>query len=191
MSGEAPFQVKAIATRDADALSLKDLAQYQAVCLLNVAQPSPDLWQKLQRYVESGGGLAIIPPGEDLKLVDYNNEEARALLPGKFVRVISLKPGVGIEWDEHSYRPPVRNWFQEWSKTPRIGFLKVAPKVTRYWEVEPAAREDVIVRYGGEKKRPALLEARIIDEDTYVQQGRCDRPLRRGEEAPRPAGTAL
>ena len=38
-----------------------DLAEYQAVCLLNVARPANDLWEKLFAYVARGGGLAILP----------------------------------------------------------------------------------------------------------------------------------
>src|SRR5262249_46084500 len=34
-----------------------DLAGYQAVCLLNVARPSQNLWKMLAKYVRNGGGL--------------------------------------------------------------------------------------------------------------------------------------
>jgi hypothetical protein len=159
MSGEAPFQVKVLSARDARKLDLKDLAQYQAICLLNVAQPASDLWQKLQRYVASGGGLAIIPAGDDLKIQDYNDDAAaQQLLPGRLNRIIAVKAGAWVRWDESSYQQPLRGWFQEWSKNPRIGFLKVPPTVTRYWEVQPAGAQEVRVRYLDSKKRPALLE---------------------------------
>jgi hypothetical protein len=162
MSGEAPFQCKVISTKDADNLGPEDLKPFQAICLLSVAQPSAQLWEKLHSYVASGGGLAVIPGGEELKTAWYNdNKDAQNLLPGKFVQVIGTKPGMRIAWDEDTYRAPVLSWFKQWSDTPSIGFLKVPPTVSRYWEVQPGRSENVIVRYADAKKRPALLESRF------------------------------
>src|SRR5262249_34494266 len=46
-----------------ESLTPAKLAQYQTVCLLNVARPSSELWSRLYDFVRDGGGLAVIPGG--------------------------------------------------------------------------------------------------------------------------------
>lgn len=167
--GETPFQCTVQSVQEAKNLGLKDLAPYQVVCLLNVAQPSNNLWQLLERYVQNGGGLAVIPGGENLNMEWYNESNvepkkqfAQRLLPGRFKGVVAARNKDGVVWDDTSFRHPVLGWFQEWSRNPSIGFLKIAPRVTRYWEVEPNPEGSVLVKYAdadkADARRPALLE---------------------------------
>src|SRR5262249_53932340 len=109
--GEASFDCDIRSTRDAREMTPADLARYQAVCLLSVAAPDKDLWEKLERYVTAGGGLAIVPGGEDP--ARYNDEAAKNLMPGKFGKLISVPADKGVTWDKKSYRFAVKNWFEE------------------------------------------------------------------------------
>jgi hypothetical protein len=143
---------------DAQRLSpLDDLNQYQAICLLNVARPDNDLWERLSRYVANGGGLAIMPG--DLETSYYNNAPAQQLLPGTLVQVVEAKTEPGAIWLETSFQHPIMAPFREWNMKGNIDFVQRPCAARRYWEVKPAdANSYKIVSYKDDKERPALLE---------------------------------
>ena len=147
-------------------LTPRELARkYQAVCLVSVAAPDPDLWDKLLKYVEDGGGSAIVPGGAELKKTFYEDKDENAavngLMPGRLIGLVDDKKGV--PWKESTYRHPVMAPFREWGMAANVDFIQLPPKVFRYWEVEPRRNEDVIVSYADAKGRPALLERIFAD----------------------------
>ncbi|OAI45880.1 hypothetical protein AYO44_02475 [Planctomycetaceae bacterium SCGC AG-212-F19] len=161
--GEPSFDCDVRPIRDARELTPADLAVYQAVCLLSVAAPDKDLWEKLERYVAAGGGLAIIPGGEDP--ARYNDDPARELMPGKLGKLVSVPADKGVRWDEGSYRFAVKSWFEEWKKQvdPPIDFIRIAPTALRYWDVAVEAGDkssNILATYADTEKRPALVERR-------------------------------
>jgi hypothetical protein len=145
-------------TRD---LSPRDLRQYQAICLLNLAKTGDDLWQKLKDYVRDGGGVAVVPGGEELERTTYESEAARLLLPGKFVRVVqAADPGAIWRMDTHQH--PALARFGEWSLSQNVDFLKFPPAALRYWEIVPYEGDsDVLVSYADTNSHPALLERKF------------------------------
>jgi hypothetical protein len=162
-AGEPSFACEVRPTRDAAELTPPNLASYQAVCLLSVASPDRDLWEKLDRYVSAGGGLAILPGGEDPE--PYNTDAARVLMPGKLGKLISTPAEKGVSWDDRNYRFAVKNWFDEWKKfvDPPIDFIRIPPTAVRYWDValEPGDKTAfLLATYADAEKRPALLERR-------------------------------
>jgi hypothetical protein len=162
-AGEPSFAADVKTPRDARELSLAELSSYQAVCLVSVAAPDRDLWEKLERYVSAGGGLAIVPGGEDP--ASYNTEEAKSLIPGKIGKQISVDADKGVRWDDGSYRFAVKSWFDEWKKhvDPPITFIRIPPTAVRYWDVsvEPGDKTAyILATYADTEKRPALLERR-------------------------------
>jgi hypothetical protein len=145
-------------------VSPADLSQrYQAICLLNVAQPTEDLWQKLRSYVTGGGGLAVIPGGEELVKAAYNDTgAAQQLLPAQFVKVVTADADKGVTWKEATYRHPVMAPFREWSQNQAADLERLRPAAYRYWEVKPIPEDaDIIVSYADDQGRPALLERRF------------------------------
>src|SRR5262249_41766048 len=78
------------------------LADYQAVCLLSVAEPNAglnrEIWAKLREYVQKGGGLAVIPGGDELHRDSYNGEAASQVLPAEFAGVVTAKEKSGVPW---------------------------------------------------------------------------------------------
>lgn len=161
------YDVKVISPREASALGPRDFAAYPMICLINVASPSGGLWQQLQRYVEQGGGLAVIPGGEALDTADnkklYNEDkDAQAILPGALKKVIRLpdkQPGV---WDESGFNHPAIVPFKEWGQRGDVDFTApgLKPAAYRYWEIEP--REALtVVSYEGRDKHAALLERKF------------------------------
>lgn len=145
-------------------LTPADLARFEAVCLLNVARPDRELWERLERYVQDGGGLAVLPGGAELRLDAYNDDPvARSLLPGRLVRVVEAEREPGATWKEATYQHPVMAPFREWGMAANVDFIKFPPAALRYWDVQPYGAEAyVIVSYSDNEARPALLE-RLFD----------------------------
>jgi hypothetical protein len=160
-------EVKAIDDPAVAALTPRDLARYQAVCLFAVARPGPDLWDKLLAYVKNGGGLAIIPGGA-LDLGDYTSDRARKLMSGKIEKILGQDEGT--PWQEETYRHPVMEPFRQWKMSGGVDFLKpgLEPRAFRYWLVK-APMENVIVSYADKQQSPALLETHL---DSQSGRGR-------------------
>jgi uncharacterized membrane protein len=175
-------------TRDVVGLGPKDLAKYQAVCLINVHEPSNYLWQVLDKYVQDGGGLAIIPGGEDMdeepcKKAYNADPTAQALLPGRLEKVVKSEGVRGAQWDAVGFRHPIIAPFREWGQAGTVDFFKQGqePAAKRYWQITPRDAKDVIVRYADKDKRPALLErsldkkyrGRVLLFTTPLDDDRC------------------
>jgi hypothetical protein len=168
----------------------KELPGFEAVVLFGVpnpAEPADDpLWGKLQRYVEGGGKLLIVPGGPermgDLGGYDPTKvEAANKLLPGAFKRFIDAAEEFpepkdakaknrrrGVTWDvfadagdrafEHPLLAPLRGWRQKGN----VDFFRAPRRAAGYWEVEPLPEGVVVVRYDDaddpKARRPAVLE---------------------------------
>ncbi len=162
------FECKTIPTREVANLGKQDLRKYQAVCLIDVARPDNNLWELLARYVQDGGGLAVIPGGDELDNADgkkaYNEDAtAKKLLPGRLLGIIKTapQPGALLDWQPSSYQHPLLKPFKKWIPNPRVDFVKVQRRADRYWQVEPNKKgADVLIRYEGKAHSPAILESR-------------------------------
>jgi uncharacterized membrane protein len=158
------FRCDVFSTAKARTLGPDDLAPYHAVCLLNVAEPDKDLWQKLELYVRGGRGLVIIPGGEELARAAYNDEgTARQLLPGRLEKVVAGHAELGTpwRWTDAVYRHAALAPFREWNTNTNIDFGKLPRGAFRYWEVQPYQGGDVLITYDDKERRPALLERRF------------------------------
>jgi hypothetical protein len=135
-----------------------ELAAYEAVCLLDVAKPTSDLWERLYHYVIADGrGVAVLPGGEELNPASYNDDKtAQKLLPGQFVKPVE-GPGAAWSWTNAAYQHPLLKPFREWNSNPDTDFVKLPRTANRYWEVKPRPGS-VLVTYADGEGRPALLE---------------------------------
>jgi hypothetical protein len=156
----------------------KKLTPFHAVYLLNVAEPSVGLWQRLRAYIEDGGNLGVIPPGggaKDSTLAAYNTSEAQAVLPGTPAGKITAAPekiglnnfqGAKWNWDDKAldYHHPFLKPFGDWKLRGNVDFMVTPPWVNFFWKFEPHKDKDVavLVRYWCEKvkanEQPAMLE---------------------------------
>jgi hypothetical protein len=152
-----------------------DLDSYRAISLLGVASPSPDLWEKLQRFVNKGGGLAVIPGGQEMDPGRYNNESAQALLPARLVELLKVPPqgegesGIPWNWEKASSHPLLAP-FQRWRREANVDFFQPESKkgVFRYWKVEPRpGSANEIITYEDKENLPALLERRFEDKSSH------------------------
>jgi hypothetical protein len=159
------FACEVLTPAQANKLVPEDLVKYQAVCLVDVARPEGEFWEKLASYVGKGGGLAVVPGGDETSTPAYNGDQAQQLLPGRLVRIVQAATGPGATWSETAYRHPVLARFREWRMNENVDFQKVRPAASRYWEVQPLPNNStVVVTYADQENRPALLE-RAFDRD--------------------------
>jgi hypothetical protein len=153
------FQCDVQRATDALSLTAAELQKYKAVCLMNVAAPSPDLWETLVRYVDEGHGLVIMPGNDRLSKNAYNQSPfALRLMPGALDRVIKADIMPGAIWQVSTYQHPVLLPFREWGQSGDYDFIRFPPAALRYWAVNPYKVGQTIVHYADRDNRPALLE---------------------------------
>jgi hypothetical protein len=145
-----PSEVKTPDDPAVRAMTPAELSRYRAVCLISVSAPArAGLWDKLERYVDDGGGLVIFPGGPEMAISDY---AAKPLMPGEFKKLITDE--AGAVWMNYQYQHPMiapfRDYGQDFNDNP--------PRTFRYWSVEPARGANVLVRYADAEQRPAILE---------------------------------
>ena len=158
---------------------VKDFGGYDAVCLLNVSDPTrplpggETLWQKLAGYVTKGGKLLVMP-GEQITPDAYRtaNEATAGLLPGTLNKVIDTAHlpkdyNRGVEWairDDTALRHPLMAPFKEWKLQGNVDFLRNPRRAYKYWEVE-APPETVVAFYddadAAAERHPAVLEKEV------------------------------
>jgi hypothetical protein len=113
----------------------------------------------LAAYVQQGGGLGVVPPGEELDAKAYNSAVAQKVLPAKIVKQIELPEGTRSRWDlvRSSLRHPFLSLYAKWLSEADYDLLRVPSSATQYWEVKPRNDEDILVRYDDKEARPAIV----------------------------------
>jgi hypothetical protein len=160
---EACFRCRVLSPEGVAGWKASDWAAYQVVYLLAVARPSVALWQALRTFAEQGGGVGILPAGEELDLSAYNNVAAQQLLPGKLVRIVSLpEPGVTWQWEAPGlYAHPLLRPVARWRELGRDDFIQLPRTASRFWEVQPGPEGRILVAYADPPAHAALLERRL------------------------------
>ena len=109
-------------------LSRTEMAKYQAVCLVNVTDPTSQLWATLDDYVRLGGGLVVAPGRGDVNRDKYGSEGvAGHLLPGELVQFTASRDGVGLT--DYQFQHQLLAKFRDWSKEP--GYARVIAGAAR------------------------------------------------------------
>jgi hypothetical protein len=167
------FPCDVISTEAANSLGLVEMNKYEAICLLDVANPSTDLWERLDKYVgESGKGLAVVLGGEDWlpSKEQYTKDPGRRILGAKLDELKHGKDGKSVGWKELESATPkatldplVRFYRDQWDLGEGVRFVEdeTLPRARCYWNVVPdpgGARP--IATYADEDNTPALLEHR-------------------------------
>jgi hypothetical protein len=138
---------------------------YEAICLLDVADPS-GLWDKLSAYVEAGKGLAIVPGGEDWQpsRQSYSLPAARRLLGVQFIEPENRLDKPDVSWkeltadvDKTALHPIVRR-FRDAQDEGRFT-EETLPRVRHYWKLRPDGdKARVLAAYTDDDGSPALIE---------------------------------
>ena len=162
------FQCDVKTVADAAGLDAKEWQAYHVVCLFEVPRPTEGLWGQLAAFVKRGGGLAIVPAGNEQTpaLDDFNRDGLAAkLLPATLVCLVKVPADQrGVPWAGFSGQHPLTKPFYEWSRTTNADFTDPAtqPLANGYWEVKPVEKEgEVIASYDDKAKRPALVERHV------------------------------
>jgi hypothetical protein len=161
------FQCDIRPLAEADKLNDKELRGYAAVCVFQTV-PSVSLWQKLDRYVRGGGGLVLVPGGEEMRprVPQFNDEGTKAgLLPGKLQK-IERNPSDRplIRWSNFQVKHAIPAFFDKAMRTAEPDFTKPQswPGVNAFWSVVPAEKDTVVLAtYADREHHPALLERTV------------------------------
>lgn len=131
-----------------------DFTAYPAVFVHGVAAPTDKLWTALERHVQQGGGVCIIPPGDALQANTYHSPSARTVMPGILGEKASSPLGsiwsVGFNELDHPFLRRHQDWFDgvvDISKSPR--------SAKYYWEVK-ADKSNIVLSY--DTGAPAVVE---------------------------------
>jgi hypothetical protein len=147
-----------------------DISRYRVICLVNVARPARELWERLKTFVVAGGGLAVVPGGyawhPDLSA--YSDDLARELLPGRLLSRSLPADDAHRFWYELERAPqqlsrhPLLLPFARWRGVGDVDFLTteaLKPRARLFWKVEPAEGQGtVLASYTDKDRSPALLE---------------------------------
>ena len=154
-----------MSVHDAEVIRLapQDLAAYQAICLVDVAAPGPELWSKLNAYVLGGGGLAVAIGGAEAQRDSYNRDDSagRGLMPAELERYEISATGVGLT--DYQYQHPLLAKFREWQAEPNDLAHFNSRRAFQYWIVKPAGGATVLLRYDDKEKSPALVERTLAE----------------------------
>jgi hypothetical protein len=160
------FQCDVKSLAESEALSANELGAYRLVGLFGAVRPSLAFWDRLAKFVQGGGGLALVPGGQEMQagLKSYNDgAAAHGLLPAPLEGMVSRNPK-GVPWTPYKPQHPVTAAFAEWSKSADADFLRESgrPLAYRYWRVGPlaegAARIADYLDKDKQDKNAALLE---------------------------------
>src|SRR6185437_3007556 len=142
------FQCEVRPLAEAGKLDDKDLRDYPVLCVFQCV-PDGALWQKLERYVQSGGGLVLVPGGEEMlpQTKKYNDEGMKVgLLPGSLRKIETNAPDSPlIRWSGFQVKHPIPAFFRKAILTanPDFGKPQSWPGVNAFWIVEPAGKDTV------------------------------------------------
>ncbi len=168
------FQCQVRPASEAATLGLKELRPYRVICLFQTAKRLPSsFWQALTRYVEDGGGLVIVPPGEELlrqDITDLNTDaEAAKLLPARLIGITDAPAQRPVYWVDFDPNHPLTKPFHQWLRQG-VDFAAEAlrPFVNRYWQVEPIDNGRAVAAYADAAKSPALAE-KTLGEGRVIQ----------------------
>jgi hypothetical protein len=151
--------------KPADAI---DIAGFEIVALLNVADPPQALWDSLRDYLSRGGKVVLLP-GPTARIASYS-ATANDLLPGSLQTVVktvlrdSADPRFdGVTWAlDGDLKHPLFAEYDVWRRQGNVELVKSPRKYWQYWAVEPAAGATVVANYDDDddtaKRRPAILE---------------------------------
>ncbi|MER3416033.1 MAG: hypothetical protein C4297_07480 [Gemmataceae bacterium] len=103
---------------------------YQAVFLLNVPQPSEELWQLVHSYLSRGGGV-LIAPGADCNPAAYTTPSALEVMPAKLVQMVD-GPEQGLLWAPTDYAHPITERVRAWERQDLSYW-----RAWRFWQIAP------------------------------------------------------
>jgi len=150
--GEGRFELAECDTRN---VTRENLAAYDAVVLVSARKPESIVWENIDRYLRSGGGVLVVP-GADLDTAVYNTSAVRRYLPCDFIAAPEELPSGEQYFALEDFDPqhPILSVYRDVppEKIPVIRFYSS-------FQVRESREANSILRFAG--GRPALLEGRV------------------------------
>jgi hypothetical protein len=167
------FPATVVSSTEAEKYGLSDLSKFEAICLIDVANPST-LWERLRTYVrEKGKGLAVVLGGKDwLPNLDegYNRNPGREILGAKLEELEDGGDEAAYGWREFdsdtpkaTLHPLVRYFRDKWDAGEGVHFTKdeTFPRARTFWKLVPdKGRAQTLASYTDKQNSPAILEHR-------------------------------
>ena len=155
---------------DADKLPPKDLAAYSVIALFEVTNVPEGWWRKLSDHARAGGGVAIVPGGDEVVpgLGVFNRAGLESgVLPAPLDRLTDAPAKQILHWERFKGGHPLMKPFVDWSRSadPDFDREEGRPFVRRYWQLGTHPKEADITNYTDGK--PALVE-RVIGKGRAV-----------------------
>ena len=161
------FQCEVRPAAEVAKLDEKELRGYAAVCVFSSC-PSRSCGKNWRRYVSDGGGLVLVPGGDEMlpQQKQYNEEGMKAgLLPGTLRKIEKNSPDSPlIRWSGFQVKHPIPAFFQKAILTgnPDFGKPQSWPGVNAYWRSSrPTRMRSCLATYADEKRHPALLDRAV------------------------------
>lgn len=138
--------------RGADAAA-KELKDHPVVCLFQVTTVPDALWSALAEHVKAGGGLAIVPAGDELKDVKAFNDGGKSVLPAPLKGLLQAQTKDWVLWEwvepQNSKPHPLVTTFAELRRTdPDYEREGNRPAVRRYWQLDALPpTSEAVARY--------------------------------------------
>lgn len=167
-AGRASFVCNTIEQANLGAL---ELADYDAIALLDPAPLTPDAWRKLADFCESGGGLAVFLGNKAQPPTGFRDEAAVKVLGGKLTRIARTSGDIFVA--PRSYDHPILAGLRPYATSVPWDLFPVF----YHWnldELTETAR--VVVSYGDGK--PAVVENRIGQGSVLVMTTPISDPAR-------------
>lgn len=150
--GKGRLTVTECDTRD---LTRENLAEFDAIILVSARKPEPVLWENIDRYLRSGGGVLLVP-GADIDTAVYNNSALRRYFGSEFTAAPEEYP-TGEQYfvlDNIDWRHPILSLYRDVpsNQIPAIKFYST------YQVSNPREVQSVLYFTDG---RPALAECEV------------------------------
>ena len=113
------------------ALASRDLSNMDVVYLLNVREPSAELWSSLGRFTAGGGGVGVVL-GSAVEPFAYASEAAKAVLPAELSAPLAFEPPERLRVTDPDH-PVFRPFAAVGSGTDEL----TSRDVLRHWRVSP------------------------------------------------------
>ncbi len=137
---------------------LDQLKTYDAVCLVNVLNPTETMWNALAEFTEQGRGLAIFLGHKDIHFTAYNTPTAQKVVPGELIVVRNFDTPETLSISEKTHgEHPVFKRLCAWQGD--AGFSQLP--VFKCWRVKPAENATVAAWFTNQHypvPTPALIE---------------------------------
>ncbi|MFM7150686.1 MAG: VWA domain-containing protein, partial [Gemmataceae bacterium] len=151
----------------AEKITDRDLASYPVVVLFEVERVPDSWWKRLATYVKAGGGLAVVPGGDEAQaqLKFFNDQGlSSGLLPAAYATLSAAPVGKSVPFERFAGNHPLMAPFVAWSRgvDPDFDRDDLRPFVRRYWKLGKLEKDSLaIARYADAEKSPALAERSV------------------------------